>query len=249
MKVTIYTINDCTFSQAEKEYLKKNNISFEEKNLETNRDYLTEMLSISDNFAGTPVTKIEKDGGEVIIIKGFTEDEFAKALNISVVGVVVPQATQTEGAQSTTTPTPPAETMDMTIESLSGPAISTESTTSPMPPQAAVVEEPSQLPTISTAPISSPAQPISEVQQGSVSPINPLEAQEVGPISLESLSPRPPAVQSMAPQADTSPMGVPTPQAVVTAPPEEKPKTNEALDSVLQNLQSQVQGVVPPTET
>ncbi|MDP4011909.1 MAG: hypothetical protein Q8P72_06850, partial [Candidatus Roizmanbacteria bacterium] len=77
----------------------------------------------------------------------------------------------------------------------------------------------------------------------------PIEDQEVGPISLESLSPTPPASQSMAPQTDTSPMGVPTPQAVATPPPEEKPKANEALDSVLQNLQSQVQGGVPPTET
>jgi len=60
MKVTIYTINDCKFSQAEKDYLKTNNIAFEEKNVEQNRDFLTEMLGISENFAGTPVTKIDE---------------------------------------------------------------------------------------------------------------------------------------------------------------------------------------------
>ncbi|PJE61480.1 hypothetical protein COU87_04285 [Candidatus Roizmanbacteria bacterium CG10_big_fil_rev_8_21_14_0_10_39_12] len=275
MKVTIYTINDCKFSQVEKEYLKKNNIPFEEKNLETNREYLTEMLSVSDNFAGTPVTKVEKDGGETLILKGFTEEEFAKALNITVVGVAVPQAPQSEAMESTTTPTPqethvpssadpektteptekPAETMDMTIESLSGPAVSTESTTSPTPPQPAPMNEPSQspiTPTISTAPISSPNPPVSQTQQESASPINPLEDQEVGPISLETLSPTPSEKESTAPQADTSSMGAapaPQPPVVVTPPQEEKPKSNEALDSVLQNLQSQVQGTVPPTET
>lgn len=80
MKITVYTITDCEFSKQEKEYLTSHQISFEEKNLETNKEFLTEMLVVSNNFAGTPVTKIEKDDGKIEILKGFTKEEFDKTL-------------------------------------------------------------------------------------------------------------------------------------------------------------------------
>lgn len=76
MKITIYTIKDCAFSKQEKEYLTANKLMFEEKDLETNKDFLTEMLAISNNFAGTPVTRIEKDDGTIAVLKGFTKEEF-----------------------------------------------------------------------------------------------------------------------------------------------------------------------------
>ncbi|PIY68629.1 hypothetical protein COY90_04945 [Candidatus Roizmanbacteria bacterium CG_4_10_14_0_8_um_filter_39_9] len=84
MKITIYTITDCQFSKQEKEYLTANKLAFEEKNLETNKEFLSEMLTISNNFAGTPVTKIDKDDGQIAILKGFTKEEFDKALGLSV---------------------------------------------------------------------------------------------------------------------------------------------------------------------
>lgn len=83
MKVTIYTVPECQFSKAEKEYLQAHNLSFEEKNLESNKDFMTEMLTVSDNFAGTPVTKIEKDDGTTAILKGYTKEDFDKALGIT----------------------------------------------------------------------------------------------------------------------------------------------------------------------
>ena len=76
MKITIYTIKDCAFSKQEKEYLNTNKLVFEEKDLETNKDFLTEMLAISNNFAGTPVTRVEKDDGTISVLKGFTKGEF-----------------------------------------------------------------------------------------------------------------------------------------------------------------------------
>ncbi len=76
MKITIYTIKDCAFSKQEKEYLTANKLMFEEKDLETNKDFLTEMLAISNNFAGTPVTRVEKDDGTIAVLKGFTKEEF-----------------------------------------------------------------------------------------------------------------------------------------------------------------------------
>ena len=82
MKITIYTINDCQYSKAEKDYLLAHNLPFEEKNLETNKEYLTEMLALANNFAGTPVTKIEKDDGQISILKGFTKEEFDKLTGV-----------------------------------------------------------------------------------------------------------------------------------------------------------------------
>jgi len=83
MKITVYTITDCLFSKQEKEYLTVNKLQYEEKNLETNKEFLTEMLAVSNNFAGTPVTKIEKDDGQIVVLKGFTKEEFDKALGLT----------------------------------------------------------------------------------------------------------------------------------------------------------------------
>ena len=271
MKITIYTINDCKFSQAEKEYLKNNNIPFEEKNLETNRDYLTEMLKVSDHFAGTPVTKVEKDGGEIMILKGFTQDEFAKALNLSPSAVVVPNA-ETDASQTASTPTPPlpqassstppitsmstptdkpaddasANKPDMTIESLSEPAVSTQSTTDANPPEPIMPP----IPPAPAVPMSIPAPADTNPSlTPNEEPVNPLENQEVGPISLDTSSSVPaPMQEPIAPPT----IGASSPQSApmeVQPATEEKPKNSEGLDSVLQNLQSQVQAGVPPTDT
>lgn len=76
MKITVYTTTDCQFSKQEKEYLASHNLQYEEKNLETNKEFLTEMLALSNNFAGTPVTRVEKDDGSIAVLKGFTKEEF-----------------------------------------------------------------------------------------------------------------------------------------------------------------------------
>lgn len=92
MKITIYTITDCQFSKQEREYLSAHGLTFEEKNLETNREFLTEMLAVGSNFAGTPVTKIEKDDGQITVLKGFTSAEFDKTLGFA----AAPSATPVE---------------------------------------------------------------------------------------------------------------------------------------------------------
>lgn len=83
MKITIYTITECPFSKQEREYLSSHSLQFEEKNLETNREFLAEMLAVGSNFAGTPVTKIEKDDGQIVVLKGFTAAEFDKTLGLT----------------------------------------------------------------------------------------------------------------------------------------------------------------------
>ena len=105
MKITIYTVTDCQFSKAEKEYLASHSLQYEEKNLETNKEWLTEMLAVSNNFAGTPVTKIEKDDGTIAVLKGFTKEEFDKTLGFT---------EEAKPAEPTKPEQPPAETQPVT---------------------------------------------------------------------------------------------------------------------------------------
>lgn len=83
MKITVYTTTDCQYSKQEKDYLAANNLQYEEKNLETNKEFLTEMLAVSNNFSGTPVTRVEKDDGAIVVLKGFTKEEFDAAFGLS----------------------------------------------------------------------------------------------------------------------------------------------------------------------
>ena len=82
MKITAYTTTDCQFSKAEKDYLNTSKLVFEEKNLDTNKEFLQEMMTVGNNFAGTPVTRIEKDDGSIAVIKGFTKEEFDTTLGL-----------------------------------------------------------------------------------------------------------------------------------------------------------------------
>jgi arsenate reductase-like glutaredoxin family protein len=47
MKITVYTITDCPFCKQEKEFLTAQGLQFEEKNVQENRQFLTEMLDVS----------------------------------------------------------------------------------------------------------------------------------------------------------------------------------------------------------
>lgn len=141
MKITVYTISDCPFCRQEKEYLKNNNLPHEEKNLETNRDFLTEMLAVSNNFSGVPVTKIEKDDGQIDVLKGFTKEEFDRVLGL------IP-AVQTQQPPEPTTPPGPQPP----------PAGGPPPSPTPIPPQepempSTPIEEPTpQVPPISEPP-------------------------------------------------------------------------------------------------
>lgn len=154
MKVTIYTINDCKFSQAEKDYLKTNGIAFEEKNVEQNRDFLTEMLGISENFAGTPVTKIEKDDGMTNVLKGFTQEEFDKELGIITAPDVLPPTPPMPSEEmSVPAPTPEPAPLDVEPISLSDnstiPAVDTQTTPISL---SDIPEKPNTIDTSSTPP-------------------------------------------------------------------------------------------------
>ena len=120
MKVTIYTTTDCQFSKQEKEYLNTNKLVFEEKNLETNKDFVTEMLAISNNFAGTPVTKIEKDDGTIAILKGFTKEEFDTTFGFVSPADLSSKVPTTEEASAKVGSMPPAPINDTPIPPVVG---------------------------------------------------------------------------------------------------------------------------------
>lgn len=77
--VIVYTIDNCQFCKAEKEYLTAHSIPFEEKRVDDNEANLKEMLALSDNFAGVPVTHL-KGASSQRVVKGFTEAEFVQEL-------------------------------------------------------------------------------------------------------------------------------------------------------------------------
>ncbi len=130
MKITVYTTTDCQFSKAERDYLNTNKLAFEEKNLDTNKEFLQEMMTVGNNFAGTPVTRIEKDDGSIAVLKGFTKEEFDTTLGLN-------------AAQATPTP-PPTATVNEPSK-VQGPA---PVETTPEPAVPPVVETPTAPPSV-----------------------------------------------------------------------------------------------------
>ncbi len=75
-KVTIYSTPTCPYCEMTKEYLKKNNIEFENKDVSEDENSAREMVEKSHQL-GVPV--IDIDGA---IIVGFNRPEIDKALGL-----------------------------------------------------------------------------------------------------------------------------------------------------------------------
>jgi glutaredoxin len=221
MKIVIYTTNECKFSQQEKEFLKSKNLTFEEKNIETNSAFLTEMLSISGNFAGTPVTEITKDNGEKVVLKGFTVEDFNEFLNPAPVS-----------STETTASVAPVPTEQM------APAPFTSDQ-----PVSEIVSEPAQVqPVVNPEPIVTnfatepPVAPVETIPQ-----LNTTTMPNVADVGVVDLS------QSVASEPDTVPLQEPivtsavtdSNQSVATVSTPSQPAVDSQLNSVLQNLQNQ----------
>lgn len=120
MKITVYTITECQFSKQEKEYLLSHGVQFEEKNVSSNREFLTEMLAVGSNFAGTPVTKIDTDDGKTVVLKGFTKEEFDKTLGFEaqtpVQEVKQPEPVAAPQSEVTENPQPAVESAPAPVE-------------------------------------------------------------------------------------------------------------------------------------
>ena len=75
-KVKIYTTTWCAFCKTEKEFLKKNNVAFQEINVEKDQKAAEEMIKKSGQ-TGVPVTEID---GKIIV--GFDKDALKKELGL-----------------------------------------------------------------------------------------------------------------------------------------------------------------------
>ena len=136
-KVTIYTITDCQYCKAEKEFLKSQGLEFVEKNVETNEESLKEMLSVGENFAGVPVTVLEGPTGQKVVVKGFTQTDFEEEMK------KVGMQTQT------TDPTSPAASLGVSPTS---PVVTPAASVQPANPQNSPTVAPTPMP-VASAPL------------------------------------------------------------------------------------------------
>ncbi|NCB24978.1 MAG: NrdH-redoxin [Bacteroidia bacterium] len=76
MKVTIYTSPECEHCKAAKEFLRENNVSFDEKDVLRNRDNASEMIAKSGKRI---IPVIDVDGS---IVAGFDQDKLEELLGL-----------------------------------------------------------------------------------------------------------------------------------------------------------------------
>ncbi len=215
MKVIVYTVATCKYSAEEKAYLKTQNISFEQKDVEKDHEALETMLKVGNNFAGTPVTQIVKDDGSQIVLKGFTQSEFDDALGIApqtAAQTTTPPVTQEPVAATAVAPATILAPSDQPNAPMPSVAASTEPVTLPAPTQldATVVGIPQQPMPIDTtsAPAQAPIMQVVEPATGAIPP-NPLDN------ILKDLQGQ---IASAAPPQSAPPMPTPYVQPPLAAP-------------------------------
>jgi len=230
MKVVIYTQNNCQFTPQEKNYLASKGVTFEERNVETNKGYLDEMMKLGSNFAGTPVTQIVKDDGSSTVLKGFTQTEFDAALG----GAPVAAANA-----DMTMPQAPVDQPVMPPMPEPTPTPAPEPTPAPMPePAPAPMPEPTPAPVVETP---APVEP--EVQTANADmtmPQAPVD-QPVAPATSD-VAP----VASDAMPAAPEPTTPPTPEATADKAVQ---TANNPLDAILADLQQKVSATTPTVQS
>lgn len=266
MKVILYTTSDCIFSKQEKEYLASKNITFEEKNVQANRDFLQEMLNVSNNFAGTPVTKIDKDDGQSVVLKGFTQSEFDNvfASNVQQANstIPVPPTPTDQPVQDQPAPTPQPD--PVTPEPfVPEPVVPNVPDPTPVPSVDTLVEiPPFEQPSTPPAPVEAPSNPNplpptpvddSTTEMHSTIPIDP-------PSTSDPVVPTPqpdpvmpdPVVPDMPEPTPVPPVETPptieTP-VVETPPAQEQPPVNQdqQLNAILDSLKTKAEAISTPT--
>jgi len=76
MNVRVYSTNFCPYCKMAKEFLKDNNVSFEEVNVQENKEAAKEMIEKTGQV-GVPVIEID---GETVI--GFNREQIKKLLKL-----------------------------------------------------------------------------------------------------------------------------------------------------------------------
>jgi glutaredoxin len=258
MKITLYTISDCPFSKQEKDYLNSHQIAYEEKNLETNKDFLTEMLAVSSNFAGTPVTKIEKDDGTSTVLKGFTQSEFDSALNLSAMPSITPTHADTP-PPTVVAPMPPSMAPEPTLQAANAdmkmPPMPEPKKEEPVKDDVAAAEKAVEDLAAQVKPADAPApEPVPPVPTPTPTPTPEPTTPTTDPVppTPNPPTPEPPVVAVPPVQEAQSAMSMPAmPPAPVepVAPTAPAAPTETKLNSILENLQSKADASTTPAPT
>ena len=82
MNVTIYTTTTCPYCKMLKDFLKENNISFEEKLVDQDDVAREQMIKESGGFLGVPYTVVLKDDGTKETIVGFDKENIRGVLGL-----------------------------------------------------------------------------------------------------------------------------------------------------------------------
>lgn len=82
MQITIFTTTTCPYCKMLKQYLRANNVKYEEFPVDMDEKNLSKMMEVSDGFLGVPFTIIKKDDGNEEKIVGFDKEKFMRALRI-----------------------------------------------------------------------------------------------------------------------------------------------------------------------
>jgi len=227
MKVVIYTQNNCQFTPQEKNYLASKGVTFEERNVETNKGYLDEMMKLGSNFAGTPVTQIVKDDGSSTVLKGFTQTEFDAALGGSPVAAANADMTM------------PQAPVDQPVAPVASDAMppAPEPTPAQMPePAPAPMPEPAPAPVVETPTPVEPSTDANALADKAVQTANADMTMPQAPVDQPVMPPMPEPTPTPAPEPTPAPMSEPapapmpepTPAPVVETPAPVEPEVQTA---------------------
>lgn len=81
MQVKVYSTPTCHFCHMIKDFLKENNISYEDIDVSTDEAKAKEMVDKTGQM-GVPVTIITKDDGKEDVIVGFSQNRLKEILEI-----------------------------------------------------------------------------------------------------------------------------------------------------------------------
>lgn len=233
MKVTIYTIPDCPYSKEEKDYLTGKGVQYDEKDVSNNKDNLSEMLDLSNKFAGVPFSVVVKDSGEKVMLKGFTKADFDLVLD----GGSEAQG-QAEMPAGSATDMPSAGTVPGVIDTASMPATPPAMPTNPAMP--AVEPTIPGMPAMPSIPdMSMPSAP--SMTPDPVVPAMPSMPSAPSPepvmpaVTPEPVMPAMPSAPSMTPDPV-----VPAMSSMPSAPSTEPADPQDELSGLLKDLEAKV---------
>ncbi|MER2006396.1 MAG: glutaredoxin family protein [Psychrobacillus sp.] len=86
MEIIVYSSKSCGYCSNQKDFLNKNGIVFEERDVNSNEQYLQEFEALGG--VGVPFTLLKESGETVAVISGFDKQKLSEIL-IQTVGLKI----------------------------------------------------------------------------------------------------------------------------------------------------------------